>query len=246
MNTSDPVLVVTGLRKSFGRLAAVDGVDLTIGRGEILGVAGPNGAGKSTLINLLTHVPFSPDEGEVILEGRSIRHRSARAICRRGLVRTFQADSVFDTLNAYDNVRVPAIYGRAGRIDRRTVKSSVEAAFAAVGFVDPGDREAQHLSPIDKKKLMIASALVTQPRVLCLDEPASGLIEPEQRELESVMLRIRETGVSILVVEHVLPLLRNVADRLIIMATGKVLSEGKPDEVLDEPRVVSAYIGQTA
>jgi branched-chain amino acid transport system ATP-binding protein len=243
---STPVLEVRGLRKSFGRLAAVDGVDLSIARGEILGVAGPNGAGKSTLINLLTHIPFPPDGGDVLLDGHSIRHSSARVVCRRGLARTFQAESVFDTLSPYDNVRIAAAYGGPGRLGARELRAKVEAAFEAVGFVDPGPVEAQHLPPIDKKKLMIASAIATDPLVLCLDEPASGLIEPEQRELESVMREIRDRGVAILVVEHVLPLLRNVADRMIVMATGKVLAEGTPDDVLNDPRVISAYIGQAA
>lgn len=243
---TSPVLEVTGLRKSFGRLAAVDGLDLTVGRGEILGIAGPNGAGKSTLINLITHVPFGPDSGEIRLEGRSLKGASARAICRRGLVRTFQSESVFDTLSAYDNVRLAASYGRRGRVPRVRIPSIVEAAYEAVGFTDPGSVQAQHLPPIDKKKLMIASALATHPVLLCLDEPASGLIEPEQRELEQVMLRIRDSGVAILVVEHVLPLLRHVADRLVIMATGRQLAEGSPDQVLTDPRVVDAYIGATA
>lgn len=240
-----PVLEVVGLRKSFGRLAAVDGLDLTVARGEILGVAGPNGAGKSTLINLLTRVPFGPDSGEVLLEGASLQRASARAICRRGLARTFQSESVFDTLSAFDNVRLAAVYGRRGATSRSAIRDIVHEALRTVGLRDTGSLEAQHLPPIDKKKLMIASALATNPVLLCLDEPASGLIEPEQRELEQIMLSIRDAGVSILVVEHVLPLLRHVCDRLIIMATGRVLAEGEPDAVLSDPAVVGAYIGAT-
>ncbi len=243
---TEALLEVAGLRKSFGRLAAVDGLDLVVGRGEILGVAGPNGAGKSTLINLLTKVPFAPDAGEVRLEGRSLRRASARAICRAGLVRTFQAESVFDTLSPYDNVRLAAAYGRRGALAGRSLRGIVGECLEAVGLDDPGAVESQHLPPIDKKKLMIASALAMDPLLLCLDEPASGLIEPEQRELEQIMLGLRERGVAILVVEHVLPLLRHVADRLVIMAAGRVLAEGRPDAVLAEQRVIDAYIGTAA
>lgn len=243
---TDALLEVTGLRKSFGRLAAVDGLDLALGRGEILGVAGPNGAGKSTLINLLTKVPFAPDAGEVRLEGRSLRRASARTVCRLGLVRTFQAESVFDTLSPFDNVRLAAAYGRRDAPSGRDLGRIVQECFSAVGLADHGTVEAQHLPPIGKKKLMIASALAMDPLLLCLDEPASGLVEPEQRELEQIMLRIRERGVAILVVEHVLPLLRHVADRLVIMAAGRVLAEGRPDAVLAEQRVIDAYIGTAA
>lgn len=237
------VLEVSGLRKSFGRLAAVDGFDFDLKEGEILGVAGPNGAGKSTLINLLTRVPFPPDSGDISLRGRSLRGASARRICQEGIARTFQSESVFDTLSPYDNVRLAARYGRRRGSSPADIADVVERSFEAVGFQDPGDIEAQNLSPLEKKKLMIASALATEPTVLCLDEPASGLVEAEQVELEEVMLRIRDKGISILVVEHVLPLLRRVADRLIIMSTGKMLAEGAPDEVLEDPGVLEAYIG---
>jgi branched-chain amino acid transport system ATP-binding protein len=239
----EPLLRVRGLRKSFGRLAAVDGLDFDLGRGEVLGVAGPNGAGKSTVVNLLTRVPFGPDAGEVLLAGRPIHGSSPKAICQQGMTRTFQAESVFGSLTVADNVRVAAAYGRAG-MRRRDVAAAVREALELAALAGRAGERADQLALIDKKRLMVASALVTRPSVLLLDEPASGLNEREQQELVTLIRRLNAEGVALVIIEHVLPLLRAVADRLMILVSGRLLVDGDPETVLADERVVSAYIGR--
>jgi branched-chain amino acid transport system ATP-binding protein len=238
----EPVLRVRGLRKSFGRLAAVDGLDFDVAAGEVLGVAGPNGAGKSTVVNLLTKIPFGPDGGEVELRGVSIAGASPRSICLRGLSRTFQAESVFESLSVADNVRVAAAYGQPRRA-RRGHAERIGRSLEITGLAASAQQSAGSIPLIDKKRLMIASALATDPCVLMLDEPASGLTEDEQRDLAELIRRVNGEGVAIVVIEHVLPLLRAVANRLMILVSGRLLVEGSPDAVLADQRVVAAYIG---
>jgi branched-chain amino acid transport system ATP-binding protein len=240
--TAPPVLRVRDLRKSFGRLVAVDGLDFDLGRGEVLGVAGPNGAGKSTVVNLLTKIPFAPDAGEVELDGVAIGHASAHEICVRGLTRTFQAESVFDSLSVADNVRVAAAYG-GGTRGRRERREAVERCLALTGLEPAAGRAAGEVPLIDKKRLMVATALATDPKVLMLDEPASGLTEDEQHELAALIGSVNATGVAVVVIEHLLGLLRAVADRLMVLVGGRLLLDGSPDAVLADERVIAAYIG---
>ncbi len=234
-----PLLAVRGVSKSFGRLRAVDGLDLDVRSGEILGIAGPNGAGKSTLFNILTRVPFGADAGTVEFDGRSITSASPRTIVRAGLVRTFQTEAAFDTLSAWDNVRVAARYGGG---DERT--STIVTLLDRVGLGHRRHEVARDLPLFAKKRLMIATALTTTPRLLLLDEPASGLNDHEQAELVDLIRGIHASGVTIVVIEHVLPLLHALAGRLVVMAAGRHLAEGPPAEVLRDDRVIEAYVGR--
>jgi branched-chain amino acid transport system ATP-binding protein len=238
-----PLLLCEGVAKAFGALRAVDGISFAVEVGETFGIAGPNGSGKSTLFNVITGVPYPADGGRVMFEGRRIDRMAPHRICRIGIARTFQKDAAFPALTVRQNVRLGAVYGRAG--ERRPVAGkTAEELLAFVGIAeDQYERHAGELSLFDRKKLMIASALATMPRLLLLDEPASGLTGPEIEPLIDLIRKLKAQGVTVLVIEHVLSLLLTVSERLMVLNQGQVLTIGGPDEIVRDPSVIAAYLG---
>lgn len=239
---TDPILEVVDASKHFGGLKAVNGVSFSVTRGEILGIAGPNGSGKSTLFNLVTGVPFGPTSGEIRFKGQRIDRWPAHRIARAGLARTFQKDAEFPDLTADETLLVCGTYN--GRLDRAAARSRADEVLQRLGFGD--DRRgilSRNLSVYEKKQLMIASALMSQPAVLMLDEPASGLTKPEIERLDKLLVAVNATGVTVLLIEHVLSLLLSVSQRLIVLNQGKVLAEGKPADVVHNEEVIAAYLG---
>ncbi|WP_229674221.1 ABC transporter ATP-binding protein [Nakamurella endophytica] len=230
------------MSKTFGKLAAVRDVSFDVRSGEVFGLAGPNGAGKSTLFNVLTGVPFGPDPGgHVLLRGQDVVGRPGWSITRAGLVRTFQTEAVFDDLSVLQNVRVcasPSALGRRGRVAEDRVREALET----VGLTD-GDAPAKQLSLVDRKRLMIATAIVSRPSVLLLDEPAAGLEPQDQDQLIDLLRTINAAGVTIILVEHVLRVLRTLCGRMIVLDAGAVIAGGAPEQVLADPAVVQAYLG---
>lgn len=239
---TDPVLRITGACKTFGGLKAVDDVSFAVNRGEMFGIAGPNGSGKSTLFNLMTGIPYGPTSGEVHFDGRRIDRWPAHRIARAGLCRTFQKDAEFPELSADETLQISAVYNGGQR--RRDAAGNVDRALALVEF-DPGRRSmrSDELSVYEKKQLMIASALVSDPSVLMLDEPASGLTRPEIEKLDALLVAVNRTGVTILLIEHVLSLLLSVSERLMVLNYGQILAEGDPQTVVQNPAVIEAYLG---
>jgi len=239
------LLKVENVSKSFGSLKATNDLSFSVEPGEMLGIAGPNGAGKSTLFNILTSTPFRADEGVVTFSGKEIHKMSPHRISRLGLRRTFQAESVFGELSVEDNVRVAITYSSSYFWPRSWKHSQQEVAeiLDFVGLYNQKERIAKELSLFDKKKLMIATALVNSPKMLLLDEPASGLSDSEQEELLTLLRAINSKGISLIVIEHVLSLLVALVPKIIILAAGTFLTEGKPDKVLSDPVVVEAYLG---
>ena len=238
-----PILLCERVAKAFGALRAVDGVSFAVEAGETFGIAGPNGSGKSTLFNVITGVPYPADAGRVIFDGRRIERMAPHRICRAGIARTFQKDAAFPALTVRQNVRLGAVYGRPA--ERRPVGgTTAEELLAFVGIAeDQYERHPGEISLFDRKKLMIASALATVPRLLLLDEPASGLTGPEIEPLIGLIRKLKGHGVTVLVIEHVLSLLLTVSERLMVLNQGQVLTIGGPDEVVRDPSVVEAYLG---
>jgi len=244
MASSKNIIEVRGLGKSFGSLAAVDDVSFTIGRGEILGIAGPNGAGKTTLFNLISKIPFGPDRGEVLFDGRRVDTLKPHQIFRLGLARTFQKETTFAKLTVEENVRLAAVFGAGLR--GKELAAAVERVLDMLDFTSLRSAPASTLPVYETKRLMIASAVVTSPKLLMLDEPASGLNSVEQADLQQLILRLRDGGASILLIEHILPLLFGLSERVMVMDFGKKLLEGPPSEVARDQRVIDAYLGGQA
>jgi branched-chain amino acid transport system ATP-binding protein len=237
-----PILTVTKVTKTFGKLVAVDSASFEVYPNEVFGIAGPNGAGKSTLFNLITRVPYGPDAGAIVYDGSPIHMIAPHAICRRGITRTFQTESVFDTLSVEDNVRIGAVYG-AGSPPAGDWKRRVREALAFVDLWDQRERLARDLALLEKKRVMLASALATQPKILLLDEPASGLNRTEQQQTIDLIRKINASGVTIILIEHVLPLLLALSRRVMFLNAGRPLVVGPPDEVMRDERVIEAYLG---
>jgi branched-chain amino acid transport system ATP-binding protein len=244
MTGSENIIEVQGLGKSFGSLVAVDDVSFTIRRGEILGIAGPNGAGKTTLFNLISKIPFGPDRGQVVFDGRRIDNLKPHQIFRLGLARTFQKETTFAKLTVEENIRLAAGFGAGLR--GTELANAVDHAVDLLDFSTLRSHSASTLPVYETKRLMIASAVVTNPKLLMMDEPASGLNSMEQADLQQLILRLKDAGTSILLIEHILPLLFGVSERVMVMDFGKKLLEGPPSEVARDQRVIDAYLGGQA
>jgi branched-chain amino acid transport system ATP-binding protein len=235
------ILEVEKVVKHFGALRAVDGISFSVEEGEIFGVAGPNGSGKSTLFNIVTGVPYSAQSGVVRFKGAQIERVAPHRICRLGLVRTFQRDAVFPSLTVRQNVGLAVLYG--ARV--RPTCDRIDAALIASGLkAKRFDLQAGGISVFEKKKLTIATALATEPSLILLDEPASGLTPPEVAELAALIRALQRRGLTVLVIEHVLSLLFDICARLMVLDRGTAIVTGSPSDVMRDPRVVEAYLGR--
>jgi ABC-type branched-subunit amino acid transport system ATPase component len=229
--------------KSFGSLRAVHDVSFDVREGEIFGIAGPNGAGKTTLFNLITAIPFRADAGTITFDGQAITKLPPHKIFKAGVARTFQKESVFDTLTVAENLRVAAAFfgGWSARASRT---ADVGAALEVTGLAELADRRAATLPPYAKKRLMIASALVTRPRILMLDEPGAGLNAIELDQIKELVTNLNRQGLTVIVIEHVLALLFGISHRLMIMDYGEKIAQGAPAEVARNDAVIEAYLGE--
>lgn len=239
-----PLLEVENLSKSFGALRAVSRVSFAVGEKEIFGIAGPNGSGKSTLFNIITGIPFPASSGSVRFDGRSISGTPPHNISHRGLARTFQRETAFESLSARENLAMGAVFG-PGERHASDVDARIGSAIELVDL-EPStlDRRASELSVFDRKRLMLAGALVMQPKMILLDEPASSLTKPEIDETVRIIRNINQRGVAIVLIEHVLPVLLSLSERLMVLNQGEMLALGDPETVVADPRVVEAYLGK--
>lgn len=245
MNRITTILRVENVSKSFGSLKAVQSVSFDVREGEILGIAGPNGAGKTTLFNIITGIPFSPDEGKIFLEGEEIQLLPPHVICKKGLGRTFQIENAFSTLTVLENVIVAATYGKRRRDSDEIPRTKSNKVLDLIGFSSEKNRLAGELSLFDKKRLMIATMLVMDPKVLLLDEPTSGLNKEETRDTMALIRKQRdEMGVAVVLIEHVLPVLLGLSDRVMILNQGSKIFNGLPEEVIKDRLVIEIYLGK--
>ena len=255
MTDQNNILQVSGLTKRFGGLTAVNGVDFTVRRGELLGLIGPNGAGKTTLFNLLMGLTV-PSEGDILLEGQSIKGLKPHQVCQRGMVKTFQNVALFPDLTVLDNVRLAGqVRNSRGLLDtvlrtrgyHQEENGLREKALNLLEIFELQDRAeelASNLSYGHQRKLEIIRALATDPKVLLLDEPAAGLNPQEKRMLAHSIQQIRDRfQVAVLLIEHDMPLVMEICERIVVLDHGVTICEGVPSEIQNDPRVIADYLG---
>lgn len=249
--TNQPVLAVTDLGLQIGGARIIDSVDLSITRGEMLGVIGPNGAGKTTLFNLISGV-LTPTEGKVEFNGQDVTRTPIHKRARAGLGRTFQTSSLFPELSVVENVRLCAQVGLGGSLSFLRFPNRDDAAtskaletLAEVGLTNHHDTKAGVLSHGDKRKLEIAMLLASDPEVILLDEPMAGVGSADVPELVEVIRKVHQSGRTVLMVEHHMDVVLGLVDRVAVMHHGQLLACDTPDAVMANPIVQSAYLGET-
>jgi branched-chain amino acid transport system ATP-binding protein len=239
-----PVLKIEGLTRAFGGLIAVNGIDLTVHAGEIVGLLGPNGSGKTTALNLISGV-LSPNAGMISFAGHDIAGWPTHRIARLGLARTFQLVRVLDGMTCGENVKAGLAFHHQAAGDGKIAPTAV-SLLARVGLAGFAERPASELTYIDRKRLELARALALQPRLLLLDEWLAGL-NPSELLIGIKLIRsLKDEGLSILLVEHVMDAIRSLCDRCVVMSSGRKIAEGPVAAVLSDPAVVEAYLGAPA
>jgi branched-chain amino acid transport system ATP-binding protein len=236
-------LSTTNLRKSFGALKVAQDISFSVEAGSALGIIGPNGAGKTTLFNLITGT-FRADAGRVQAFGADITALDARRRCHLGIARSFQVPQPFAGLTAYENVLIAAAFGR--RLRETAARPHATEALQRCGLAPQSEKLAGSLTLLDHKRLELARAMATGPRLLLLDEIAGGLTQGECESLITLIAEIRAAGTTIVWIEHVLHALLSVADQILVLDFGKVIAWGTPDAVMKDPQVTAVYLGPDA
>ena len=240
---TEPVLAAVGVRRNFGALAALDGVDFAVGPGEAIGIVGPNGAGKTTLLSVLAGT-IAPSSGAVRFRGRDVTRSGASSRSRLGIGRAHQVPRPFGAMTVFENCFVAATTG--GALRRRQAYARCIEMLDLCQLGDVANRRADTLGLLGRKRLELARALATSPVVLLLDEIGAGLTDAEAAELVVMIKALRDGGLAIVWIEHIVHILVQVVERLVCMDFGQVIADGEPQAVMRDARVVDAYLGSAA
>ena len=242
-----PILEVTGLGKRFGGFVALQNINVSVAPGERLGLIGPNGSGKSTLVNCLSGA-LHHDSGGIVFNGRRIDGMPAYQRTRLGLARSFQLPKPFRSLNLLDNLRIPLLYTVNARhgahLSGAEIDERCRALLADVGLIDKARRLPRDLTQVEMRKLELARAVASAPRLLFADEAMAGLSPSEVEEILVVLFRLNEQGITIVLIEHIMRAVMRFSQRLVVLVSGKKIADGGPDSVIRDPEVERAYIGQ--
>jgi branched-chain amino acid transport system ATP-binding protein len=234
------LLEINSVTKAFGGLLAVNRMNLDIEQGKIYGLIGPNGAGKTTLFNIISGF-YKPESGEIFFAGENVTHLSSDQLCHKGLVRTFQMPKMFPEMSVIDNVLIGAL-SRTKRVG--LARSEAEEIINFLGMGTKKDTLAGSLRVHELKRLEIAKALATKPKLFLLDETMAGLNAVEQNQMIDLLKKVHDSGVTLFVVEHVMHIVANLCEHIVVMNYGEKIAEGRPQDVLKNEKVVKVYLGE--
>jgi branched-chain amino acid transport system ATP-binding protein len=242
-----PLLEVQGLSKRFGGFVALDGIDLAVEQGERVGLIGPNGSGKSTLVNCICGT-LTNETGTVHFDGKPVDGLLTHERTHRGIARSFQLPRPFASLTVAQNLRVPLLYTvnvrPAGKLGQAELDARCAELLTLVALVDKADKFPRDLTQVEMRKLELARAMAAEPKLLIADESMAGLSQSEVDDIVALLIRLNERGITIILIEHIMRAVMKFSQRLAVLVSGKKIADGKPDDIIRDPEVERAYLGQ--
>ncbi len=238
-----PILEAKGIKRWFGGLAALADVEFEVEQGQILGVIGPNGAGKTTLFNVICGF-YPPSEGQIRFDGAVISGMRPHVISRRGIARTFQVPRYFHGMTVVENVMVGALFGHTSNYSLKKAREEAAKLLEGMGFAGRVDMPVSALNAIDARRLELVRAVVSNPKIILLDEVMAGLNSTEVCEAMALIASLKdELGVTVILVEHIMQAVMGISDKIVVLANGRVIAQGTPKEISRDPAVLEAYLG---